>query len=236
MVPIDNVYQKVLVLANKEQRGYITPQEFNRLADRAQMEIFESYFHDIKTAHHKLQNGSEESDELDMLLEKLSVHKVINDSLAIDATSGVIDLASFSSTPYRLSNIRFGNDVVQEVTRSELGDMLHHPLTAPTASMRVYYRTGENMFTIVPIPTTSEAASLVADYVVAPTRPAWGYVVVNSKPLYNANTSVDFDLHASEEENLVVKILESAGIVLNKVGLAQTAASIQQRNVQNENN
>ncbi len=56
MINIDTVYQKVLALANKEQRGYITPQEFNLLADKAQMEIFESYFHDLKTAHHKMKN------------------------------------------------------------------------------------------------------------------------------------------------------------------------------------
>ena len=34
-VDINSVYQKVLALANKEQRGYITPQEFNLFADKA---------------------------------------------------------------------------------------------------------------------------------------------------------------------------------------------------------
>ena len=47
MVSIDKVYQKVLAFANKEQRGHITPQEFNLFADQAQMEIFEQYFYDI---------------------------------------------------------------------------------------------------------------------------------------------------------------------------------------------
>ena len=47
MVNIDTVYQKVLAIANKEQRGYITPQEFNLFADQAQMDIFEQYFYDI---------------------------------------------------------------------------------------------------------------------------------------------------------------------------------------------
>ena len=47
MVNVDTVYQRVLALANKEQRGYITPQEFNLFADQAQMEIFEQYFYDI---------------------------------------------------------------------------------------------------------------------------------------------------------------------------------------------
>ena len=44
-VSVDTVYQRVLALANKEQRGYITPQEFNLLANQAQMSIFESYFY-----------------------------------------------------------------------------------------------------------------------------------------------------------------------------------------------
>ena len=38
-VSIDTVYQTVLALANKEQRGYITPQEFNLFANQVQLEI-----------------------------------------------------------------------------------------------------------------------------------------------------------------------------------------------------
>ena len=45
-VGINKVYNKVLAIANKEQRGYIVPQEFNLFADLAQMEIFEQYFYD----------------------------------------------------------------------------------------------------------------------------------------------------------------------------------------------
>ena len=48
MVNIDTVYQRVLAIANKEQRGYITPQEFNLFANQAQMDIFEQYFYDLK--------------------------------------------------------------------------------------------------------------------------------------------------------------------------------------------
>ena len=61
MVDINIVYQKVLALANKEQRGYVTPQEFNLMADKAQMDIYESYFHDLKTAHHKPKNNKNAS-------------------------------------------------------------------------------------------------------------------------------------------------------------------------------
>ena len=40
-VNIDDVYQAVLAVANKEQRGYITPQEFQTFANHAQKEILE---------------------------------------------------------------------------------------------------------------------------------------------------------------------------------------------------
>ena len=48
MISVDTVYQKVLSISNKEQRGYITPQEFNLFADKAQMEIFENCFQKIR--------------------------------------------------------------------------------------------------------------------------------------------------------------------------------------------
>jgi hypothetical protein len=35
-VSIDTVYQRVLAILNKEQRGYVTPQEFNLFANQAQ--------------------------------------------------------------------------------------------------------------------------------------------------------------------------------------------------------
>ena len=47
MINVDRIYQRVLTLANKEQRGYITPQELNILANQAQMDIFEQYFYDL---------------------------------------------------------------------------------------------------------------------------------------------------------------------------------------------
>ena len=53
--------------------------------------------------------------------------------------------------------------------------------------------------------------------------PKWTYVIVNNKALYNsaASDKQDFELHASEESTLVNKILELAGIIVNKPGLSE---------------
>ena len=67
MVKVDDVYQKVLALANKEQRGYITPQEFNLFADQAQMDIFEQYFYDINQFLRMNGNSDEYADIIDNL-------------------------------------------------------------------------------------------------------------------------------------------------------------------------
>ena len=44
MVDITTVFNRVHFILNKENRGYITPEEFDSLARQAQLEIFQSYF------------------------------------------------------------------------------------------------------------------------------------------------------------------------------------------------
>lgn len=73
MVIIDTVYQRVLALANKEQRGYITPQEFNLFANQAQLEIFEQYFYDLNQASRVPGNDTVYADIDDMLEEKIQL-------------------------------------------------------------------------------------------------------------------------------------------------------------------
>ena len=69
-VNIDTVYQRVLNIANKEQRGYITPQEFNLFADHAQMDIFEQYFYDLNQFGRGKGSSDELADMTDILQEK----------------------------------------------------------------------------------------------------------------------------------------------------------------------
>ena len=76
-VIINDVYQKVLAIANKEQRGYITPQEFNLFANQAQMDIFEQYFYDINQFGRVPGNSTEYSDMISLLEEKIALNIAI---------------------------------------------------------------------------------------------------------------------------------------------------------------
>ena len=223
MINIDTIYQKVLALANKEQRGYITPQEFNLLADKAQMDIFSAYFHDLKMAYHKptkTQIGIG-GDEMEMLKAKLHPFKTntIFTQVADDAT------ASLPATLYFTDILLQNNTEVAELTKKEIAYTQNNPLLRATTSRMVYVREqhdGTNsVITIYPTPTVDTVFDI--HYYKIPNTPTWGYVVVNNKALYNNSTSTDFELHISEEEALVTRVLELAGLVIRNEELAQAA-------------
>lgn len=72
------------------------------------------------------------------------------------------------------------------------------------------------------------------DYVRKPDSPNWNYAIVNGKALYDASSSVDFELHGSEESELVYRILGLAGISMQRPNLTQMAGGLEQAKVQQE--
>ena len=109
-VNVDTVYQRVLAISNKEQRGYITPQEFNLLANQAQMEIFEQYFYDINQFERVRPNDTEYSNPLHILEEKISLFKVSQNVFTLlNNTPGY--LANFSDNILTGDDANFTNSI-----------------------------------------------------------------------------------------------------------------------------
>ena len=120
-INIDTVYQRVLALANKEQRGYITPQEFNLHANQAQMDIFEQYFYDLaaKTAQAQRSNDPQNpgvnnaltpdfGDSVNILREKLSIYKGTDVALTyVAANKSYILPGLTASTIYRTGRLYY---------------------------------------------------------------------------------------------------------------------------------
>ena len=74
-INVNTVYQTVLLLLNKEQRGYITPNEFNKIATQVQLEIFEQYFEDLNQQLRGPGLQDEYADRVDNIEEKISIFK-----------------------------------------------------------------------------------------------------------------------------------------------------------------
>jgi len=234
MINIDTVYQKVLALANKEQRGYITPQEFNLFADKAQLDILNSYFHDIKTAHIKPKNQTGYGDELEMLSEKLQP-LTSTTTISNDGSSATLTLPT---NLYKIDTVFRAEGEVVELSKKEVLLTEKNPLTKATVNRTVYVRENSDSIKLYPAPTgtVDNPISFEIQFFRKPTTPNWGYVVVNEKALYSSTTSVNFELHASEEEALVGRILELAGVAMNRPDLQQVAMADKQMIKQEQNN
>jgi len=235
-VSIDTVYQRVLAAANKEQRGYITPIEFNLMANQAQMAIFEQYFYDRGQTERAAGNDLGHSDPDDILEEKIDMFSV-TEELANNEFTPIITVPNQLEPVdvYRVENVflTVGEKAVncEKISQKDFQVIMNSRILHPTIDRPVYTMSSVgsqfliNVFTPTQIgPNTPPEEGVVsANMIRVPSKAEWGYVVVNERALYNAARATNFDLHPSEETNLVNKILELAGIILNKPGLVQIA-------------
>ena len=240
-VSIDTVYQRVLVLANKEQRGYITPQEFNLLANQAQMEIFEQYFYDRNQTARTPGNSTEFSDVDTILEEKTSVFRLetlINDGGLPDDIYRLGYVSVPIAPPFNLQG-----PLAEEVTIEQFRAIQNSPLLKQTNERPVFYRYIRSSLAKILVwgvnTGIGEALSagnntILIDYVKAPAKVEWAYVVINDKPLYNDNISKSFELHPSEETELVYKILKLAGVNLKAQEVVQVGQTLEQTQIQQE--
>ena len=238
MISIDTVYQKVLAIANKEQRGYLTPQEFNLLAEQAQMDVFEQYFYDLNQFNRAGGNGTEYGDMMEILEEKIAVFEKQN--IDMSAVSG--STATLPANAYRLGTVFYNNGtdsiIVEKVLNKDIQKMNQASLYKPSLARPVYTRSSETK--IVLYPTTGSPAystsTLNCNHIVKPEVPKWTYTIVNEQALYNVSAAdrQDFEIHKSDEEELIYKILELAGIIMDKPGLVQLADKEDTQNIQNE--
>ena len=231
MVNVDTVYQRVLTIANKEQRGYITPLEFNLLANQAQLEIFESYFLELAQALVTPGNESEYSDIIKTLNEKISIFKNDGDLTLLLYVSGYF---SYPSNMYKLGTLYYRHNgsatedsiEIQEINYDELIDYNKSPLTKPNLSRPLYSRSDKG---IKIFSTPNITTNVMASYTKKPSKVEWGYVVANEQALYNASASTDFELHVSEEVALIAKILGLVGITIQKQDLTVLGQQQQQQ-------
>ena len=236
-VSIDTVYQRVLTLANKEQRGYITPQEFNLLANQAQMEIFEQYFADLYLINAKPGNTQEFADPISVVYEKIGEFDVDQNNAWMAANMlGAPTMNIPWNQIYKFGTVRVNNNQVELVNGKDFDAAQISPLTAPSitrpigtiSNQGLRVAIGNNDFVT---PATADIDMSIS-YTMRPPDVQWAYVVVNDKALYNDNISVDFQLHASEETELVYKILKLAGINLKAQDITQAGGALEQANKQ----
>ena len=228
-ININRVYQTVLALANKEQRGYITPQEFNLFAQQAQMSIFEQYFYDLD--QFKRLRGNEvdhldNAENLEKKIDNFAYSTAINGSASTISSYGSaypIHSYDLPSDLYRIGDVRggTGQGLIEKVSFKKFNQAMAAYLTRPTSKRPIYYIKGTRIY----VAPAVENASI--QYIRKPSIPKWTYIVVNEKPIWNGGAfdRQDFEIDPSDENKLVLKILQLAGVAIEDFNLVQAAGT-----------
>ena len=207
------------------------------------MEIFEQYFYDLNQFIRLPGNNTGHSDMVTNLEEKISLFERY-DQVAEVGTTGDVMISSFSRL-YRLELVRIDYSsesrirVAEEIQLNELSKYGESSLGKWTKSRPVYTRYSNSITAAMkvypnPGPSIGSNDRVLISYIQKPLKPSWGYVVVSDKPLYNSATSIDFELHPSEESELVYRVLALAGIAVEKPQLMQAAMGLEGTKIQQE--
>ena len=206
MVNINNVYQTVLTIINKENRGYVTPDEFNHLANIAQLEIFESYF--VKAVQVAQADVTADDGANPMMVNAEKIAE-FHDTATLTSTTGRF---TYPDRFYRLETVTVGGIIADQVSHKDVRYITLSPLTHPVATQPVFTREAGGV-TLYP----NTIGSIEIDFLRQPNDPTWGFVNgPDGMPVYDPapTASTNFDLHPSEEQDLVYKILALAGVLI----------------------
>ena len=260
-INVNTVYQTVLLILNKEQRGYITPTEFNSLATQVQLEIFEQYFEDLNQQWRVPRNDSEFADRVQNIENKIALFKTYGDATYYDE-----DPSGSLANPYfylpedlhRLGAVIYkGEQELQATNRSEYLHLNMSQLTRPSTNYPLYIFEG----TATPLdPVTSTVlctncdklyiypdeikSKITVSYIRKPKDVVWAYSLGSlNQYLYTTNIgagvipstgSVIFEIDSTEQTEVILRILMYSGVVIRDPQIIQAAAAQVQAEEQND--
>ena len=252
-VSVNTVYQTVLYLLNKEQRGYITPEEFNKLATQVQLEIFEDYFSDANQLVRKDQINAQNDSEFFNPVKDIE-YKLYPFQKEVTFTYDTVnDIWVTTENVYKIGDVIANytlnqqnpniSSVAELTTIKDYNLITRSKLTAPTKSYPLFYISSQtdsvtldktSSLKVFPKPDT-----LLCNILSTPSNVYWGYTIGSvgqfsyNNSLYspsNPNGSLNFQLDISEQTNIILNILKYCGMIISDGNIIQAAMNEIQQN------
>jgi hypothetical protein len=227
-INVDTVYKTVLLILNQQQRGYMTPDEFNRVGTQVQLNIFEKYADDLNQQYRMPQNDTEYANRV----------KNIEENLQFFQRTGATAYVGphFTLTPtdiYRLGSVYSGGvELTQYAQRNEITQMLLSPLTQPTTNFPVYLYEQDLLYVY---PTTIQTGITIS-YLKTPADIKWTYSIGTLGQFeYDSNGAgaQNFELSVTEQTDVITRVLAYAGVIINDPTIIQVASQQIQAEEQN---
>ena len=211
---IDEIYKFVQLMANKENRGWIKPTEFNLLAKRSQLDLIKDRVGKVSET-----GGEEGYRENSRFYDEL--YPVITYNIGINSAAGTDDFA-FPTSPQYLYFLgaRFNDREVEMLDHGDLTRRRNSQLNPPSADFPcgVIQSGGIRIFNTG---GPSVGGLLRLTYVSEPTAPNWAFTTVNNVEIYNASSSTDFVLPESTHKELAHRILSYVGVTLREQNIVE---------------
>ena len=178
-INVNKVYKSVLSILNKEQRGFITPDEFNKYATEAQLMLLDISF----TEYNALSN-------LDTVMRTnlgyADMPSKIDQFYKADTINFTAGIGTLPSDIYKIIELTKSDTVpIELVDKHEMPYLLASPLTAPSVDYPIYYKgkTTAGATQIHVNPNSVSSARL--EYIKVPSDARFGYTV---NATYGTNT------------------------------------------------
>lgn len=228
---INSVRNTVLSVLNKNNYGYISPNDFNLFAKQAQLDIFENYFY--RYNYQILKENARESGigYADIKKQYEEVIDSFSKSVALTKMSGTFALPTDYYTIVRVIHTNNVGKMVEieKVSMARAQQLLMSNLTQPIELFPAYVQS-EDKLTVYP-DTISTGVSCY--YVRYPKDPKWTYTLVSGEPLFNqgAIDYQDFELPFTDEPTLIAKILQFAGMSIREIEALNFATQQEQTEI-----
>lgn len=240
MASVNVVYNALKDLANKDERGFVTPAVFNSFAPVAQTNIFNSIFQELTVAKNMKVRGIDVQRHLSKMKQLEEDLSVFSKTETISQANGTFakpdDLARVISLRISGSFV-FGQttstpiDIIYDEEKLEY--LLQSDLSSPVASHPVAFLSDK----IEVFPTSVKKIKMryykqpeglsPADGSRTASVPRFGYTVVSSKEIYNPTNSIDFELPDHYIPRLIMEIGKMVGINLRDEAVMAYGAQAQ---------
>ena len=181
-INVNTVYKTVLLILNKEERGYVTPDEFNKISAQVQLEIFGNYHNDLNQQLRVPQSDTDYADRVASVDEHLSIFKTEGPATYVP-TAGTIpahfslpttDIYGNTVELFTLGTVSYKEQVeLQRLQIMEFYNIQKSPLTKSTETYPTYLLENDRLY-VKPDTVTSQ---INVNFLRKPLDPRWGYYI-----------------------------------------------------------
>lgn len=209
-IPINQVYQLCYAIAAKQQSAFPSPDNFNLYANLSNIDLFNYY-----------------NDERDKMLlrvksgESLFVPPIIAD-FVVNEVNLTLTGNSASLPPDYVYDLAFKTPVnginkrIVKIDYDKLESCLNSSIDQPTATDPIYVELSDSFLLY---PTITPPCYLT--YYRYPLVVLWNYTIVNGRPVYTSEGSIDYEWNGTELMRLTSRILKYMSVSIRDNELEQ---------------